>query len=66
LLTFIARYADGIVSSQLEAKLQLRADAIGAYYQHRITIFLGYFEQRAEAADSSQNLGAPGPRSKAV
>ena len=57
--------AHGVVAIQLEGKLELGADAVGAGYQHRLVIFFGNLHQRAEAADAVEHLGthrAPGKR----
>ena len=50
--------ADGVVLVQREGELELGADAIGARHQHRLAEAFRQFDQRAEAADSSQHLRA--------
>jgi hypothetical protein len=45
---------------ELEGELELGADAVGAGDQHRLLVLLRQLEQRAEAADAGQHLGAHG------
>jgi len=52
--------ADGVMLVQLEGKLELGAYAIGARHQHRLLELLRQLEQRAEATDAAQHLGAHG------
>ena len=40
-----------------EGELELRADAVGTGYQHGVAIPLPDVEERAKAADASENLG---------
>jgi hypothetical protein len=57
--------ADRVVPVERERKLELRADAVGARDQHRLAVLLRDLYERAEAADSGQDLGAqraPGER----
>ena len=49
--------AHRVVPIERERKLQLRADAVGAGDEHRMTITLAEVEQRTEAADSSEDFG---------
>ncbi len=50
--------ADGVVPAVLERELELGADAVGAGDQHRLAVALRDLEQRAEAADAREHLGA--------
>ena len=50
--------AYGVVAAEFEGELELGAHAVGAGYQHRVAVPLGYLEQRAEATDTRQHAFA--------
>ncbi len=49
-----------VMAVELEGQLQLGADAIGTRNEHGLLVFLRDLEERAEAADAAQHLGAHG------
>ncbi len=53
--------ADGVVPVERERELELGADAVGAGDQHRLAEALADLDQRAEAADAGEHLGAHRP-----
>ena len=50
--------ADRVVAVERERELELGADAVGAGDQHRLAEALADLDQRAEAADAGEHLGA--------
>ncbi len=52
--------AEGVVPVQFEGELALGADAVGAGNQYRFAVLFRNLEQRAEAADAGEHLGAHG------
>ena len=50
--------ADRVVAVERERELELGADAVGAGDEHRLAVALADLDQRAEAADAGEHLGA--------